>query len=393
MKYPVVSFIGVVLSFATLAVFAIGDNIRGPIYPDILQLYSVSPGSGSLYFLITSMAAIMTQWAFPSLLKKTQGFYVLYLFFLAIFAGSCWLQWLALVKLHWTLLLISASLFGIGLGGTSVVHGILLKNSVYPKQQSRAFSLLHAIYGAASLASPFMVSYARHSSFEWVGALLLTGGLSLLLFLFLLASWSRLPVFAEPRPTQLSAAKAGQLSSDSFFLFLALSLSLIVALEIMISTRLVLFLREVRQMDPPAAESMLSLFFLFLLLGRLAVGAFGVPRITFDRLALILVGLMIVTCFVGFAGYDLAFCVLGLWIGPLFPLTLAELSHKRSDQFTQASSYLYVGVGLGILLMHALFGLVAKYYGIHSAMYLSLGFPLLAGFFYWRLSINSLVDK
>ena len=46
----------ILISFASLFVFGISDNIRGPLFPEILKEFNISDSMGSLMFALSSLS-------------------------------------------------------------------------------------------------------------------------------------------------------------------------------------------------------------------------------------------------------------------------------------------------------------------------------------------------
>ena len=392
------NWFGVGVSFATLFVFSIGDNVRGAIYPDLLNHFAVGTGFGSLFFLIASGVAVFFQFIAPRLLSGMQRqFYLLYVLFLICMGLGPGLQALVSFGLgpiqgsfEW--ILVGSFIFGIGMGGSSIFHGILLQSSVPKEKVARSFSILHSLYGAGAFLSPFLVTQLRQLEFSWASSLGFVFCLAILLATLTAGLNSWLPQVREHKPradqelieNDLTPPQAEDRKWVSWAIF---ALAFCVATEILISSRMTLFLREALNFSPALAELYLSGFFLCLFAGRV-FAAFKLTEVPFGRLTQWLSTICLLALVGALALHPILFLLVGFFMGPLFPLSLGELSRRDSASFGKDSSLLYGWVGIGIFSMHGLFGMIASQFGLLAAMSLGVGFLVITLIGYRRMSLR-----
>lgn len=370
------------------------DNIRGPIYPDILSALKIGSQYGSWYFLVASGFGILTQILLPQLLKQKQWFYVIYAVLLALMGVGCLVQLVAMSKLNsgFSLLLAGSALFGIGMGGSSVVHGLLLRRAVPPQSLSRAFSLLHAVYGAGAMASPLLVFTLRRNGYSWTSALWLCVFICVALLVLLALLRKHLPLQdstpVESPLTQKSLLARPLDRNIKIISLIIAGLAFSVATEILISSRLVLYLREEIKITASMAEFILAGFFGCLLLGRL-FSAWKMTGLKYLVWVPRLNGLAFVAVTAGLVLDSFVICFAGFFLGPIFPLSLVELNHRDTHNFPKISSYLFAIVGLSVFGMHGLFGAVAMQFGLQAGMSLAPIFLVLSNIcFYFAHRID-----
>jgi fucose permease len=147
-----------------------------------------------------------------------------------------------------------------------------------------------------------------------------------------------------------------------------------VASEIVISSRLVLYLEQGVGMTNRAASLYLSAFFLFLMSGRIAVGLFHFkwqgPTILYASLVSTLI-----FCAIGLSSYPVFLSLTGLSMSVFFPAFMDWLAESFPNDFQKVTSIVLSGIGLHLVAMHLGFGRVAGHLGVVKAMGLA---PLLS---------------
>ncbi len=60
----------ILISYASLFVFGISDNIRGPLFPEILKEFNISDSMGSLMFALGSLSGFVASYFTRTLLRR-----------------------------------------------------------------------------------------------------------------------------------------------------------------------------------------------------------------------------------------------------------------------------------------------------------------------------------
>ena len=168
----------ILISYASLFVFGISDNIRGPLFPEILKEFNISDSLGSMMFALSSLSGFLASHFARNLLRR--------------FDRRSILQW-ACIGLALTLLGLAVSpnfyiflgfsiLFGLNSGIIGLVPNVLVPLGSTPEKKQRLLSGLHAMYGVASLIAPMLVASISFITGNWRYTFALTALAPLSLF-------------------------------------------------------------------------------------------------------------------------------------------------------------------------------------------------------------------
>ncbi len=348
-------------AFVGLLYFGLLDNGRGPAYPEILRSLDLNNRQGSWLFAITSfLSFIMTvlshKWLVKLDLKRAMrlGWLLLSLASLCIGLSGTF---------HSSPLLFGASIIqGIGMGFVGMTMNLMIETGAPVSHRRRTFSALHATYGIASLVAPLLFTGVKLIGLHWEHffyALALLGPV-----LFYLAPRCE-PVYAKiPEPDLHFKLPLG------FLLLLGVTIGCYVASEIVVSSRLVLFLEEGRGLSNSEASFYLSAFFLCLMGGRLFMGIKDLP-IKGSTLLIASLSLSLGLLFLGHMGFLFCFSLTGLTMSVFFPSFMDWLAETFPNDFQKTTTFVLSGIGLHLVAMHLGFGSLAEALGVEKAMGLS----------------------
>jgi MFS family permease len=353
-----------ILFFASASMFAFGiaDNIRGPLFADLIHHFNLSNTEASMSFAVTSTFGFLGSLIIFSILKKIKLdqllVYSLLLMAIGLFA-------MGLVPTY-PLYLCGAALFGFSMGLLGVVQNLIVAENFKGVLQTKALSGLHGLYGLSSLLAPFLASFAPQLLGVWRGAFFIASSISVLIFclsFFLkmkepvvlnLAEDSELHLFEQVKPTLKKLFSLGGI------------LAFYVAAELLVSTRLALYMREYFQMNLESSSLYVTYFFVFLLIGRLffAVATFKYSLKTqlnfllFLSFAMLLLGLKV---------HPFYLALTGLTMAPFYPLSMAYLSEQTLGQ---KRTFITFAIGLQnfcIIVMHVGVGYLTDLFGLFYA--------------------------
>ena len=200
-------------SFLSLFLLGLADNIRGPLFPEILDYFSVTSAKGSLSFATTSGAAFVGSFMSGYYLRR---FSISSLLLLAVFVMGLGLTVMGLAD-SFNLLLLGSFLLGLSIGFMGVSQNLLVTENVSPENQSKALSGLHAMYGFASFLAPVIASQTTIHFGVWRAAFLTTAILCGLFFVFQFLIHPN-PLFSVVNPkNQSDDQKNIQISKTSLF--------------------------------------------------------------------------------------------------------------------------------------------------------------------------------
>lgn len=359
-------------AFASLFVIGLLDNARGPLFPEVLLGLSLSDAEGAWLFAAASAAGGVGSYAARFLLARARASRALWLGLLLATAGL-----IALGRSRSLAdLVLGSALFGLSFGGLSLVQGALVQRGAPPASQRQVFAGLHAMYGAASLLAPLLVTAAARAGIDWRGAfgLLACAPLAVLALTIPLRDVRPAgPAPAGADPADPDPAGPDPVGADPApgrrVLAVALMTALYVAAELAISTRLPLHLRRLGW-SPEAASLALSAFFAALLAGRVLL---GLVRVTLTHRQLLaasaLLSLALTTA--GLLLHPAFLCAAGLTLAPFFPVASALVADEFPGQFDRVMSTLMATVCVVVMLAHQLIGAVSDRVSLHAALGLS----------------------
>ncbi len=361
----------ILISYFSLFVFGLTDNIRGPLFLDILNDFKVTDSQGSWMFALGSISGL-----FASRLAR----FLLYrLTRKLILQGASLLMTLSLIGLalspNFFIFLIFSFLFGISSGIIGLIPNILVPLGSPENKKQQLLSGLHAMYGISSLIAPLIVAGMDIFFHNWR---IIFGAVAIVPFLLFIYSFHGSHHAHHIKPLKLEKSLSRlKLIHSKPQLYLAFMLSFAVAAEVMMSSRLALFMRRVWNYDLEQSSLYVTYFFIALLISRLLFTAWKLKSSLITQLSLCLIttalmislGLMIDPFFLVLAG----FC-----ISPFFPLTISLLSNEFPEDLDSAVSMIMTIDSFMLAFMHLFIGKVTDLYGINMAFYYSLVFLFLS---------------
>lgn len=366
--------------FAYLSLFFLGlaDNLRGPLYPEMVRELGLSHSQGGWFFSISSIMCLAGGAVVALILKRFR-----YLKSYQISVGVMMFSQVlfVLADRFWVYLLASLCL-GFSIGLISVIQNVLVLTAATAHNSGRLQSGLHANYAGASLLAPLVVAVLASYGLP----IKVSFGLAALIGCLLLLGTLAVPHFLESAPRTKTEKARDPLPIFQVGVFVWILASYVLA-EIVISTRLPQFLRE--QMGQSLLDSSLgaSLFFVGLFVGRLL---FAFVQLPFSFRTQMLASLMSFSGFVllGVYFHPLFFVLTGFAMGPFYPLSMALLNESFPRHLEAVSTACAVGSGLFAAGMHLLAGVVSDHFGIVGTMLLVPLFGFMSFvplFFYFRL--------
>ncbi len=352
----------ILISYASLFVFGLSDNIRGPLFPEILKEFSISDSMGSLMFAFSSLSGFVASYFARHLLRKFDR--------RSILQGACIGMTLTLLGLsaapNFYFFLAMSILFGLNSGILGLVPNVLVPLGATAERKQQLLSGLHAMYGVASLLAPLFVAAVSYFTHNWRYTFALTALAPLTLYFYSLHQ-SHHAHHSKPKISKEEHA----LNKKKNFkpqIFLALMVSFAVAAEIMISSRLALYMRRVWNYDLEMSSIYVTFFFVALLAGRLLFTGVKFNRTIKTQLSvsLILTALMY---FLGLYINPLFLAVAGFTIAPFYPLAISLISTEFPEDLDTAVSYMMATDSMMLALMHLLVGKLSDEFGIHLAIY------------------------
>ncbi len=361
----------ILISYASLFVFGISDNIRGPLFPEILKEFNISDAMGSLMFAISSISSFISSFFARSLLRRFDRKLILRW---ASIGLTLTLLGLAYAQNFYIFLFFSV-LFGLNSGILGLIPNVLVPLGSTPEKKQQLLSGLHAMYGVASLLAPLVVASVSFLTGNWRYAFAVTALAPFSLFLYSLHK-SHLSLHAKPvrDREQQKLNKSKNLRPQ---MFLALMVSFCVAAEIMISSRLALLMRRVWNYDLEMSSLFVTGFFVCMLLGRLLFTGYKFNKPLLLQLSSCLILTASLVC-MGLYIHPYFLIASGFTVGPFYPLAISFISSEFPDDLDTAVSYMIATDSMMLAIMHVLVGKLTDLYGIHHALFSGVVFLILS---------------
>lgn len=366
---------------AYLSLFCLGmsDNLRGPVFVEILNTYNLTQTQGSLLWATGSFFGFFGSFFYPHLarLLRIEAISPLMLVLIAF-------AWFIIGRssVSYSMVLCSSAIFGIALGAIGVHINILIHQGVTAQEQSPYFSGLHSMYALSSLAAPLVVVFVHWIGATWRFSFDLIGLFSLFIAILL-----GLGCFSSKLKPFLDLERRMEVRNDQrleneksrwiFVVLFAVVLGGYVVAEIMISSRLATYLRRENGMDLSASSAAAALFFLGLFLTRGAMFFFPLRMQAFRQL-MISNSLSVLLIVLGVIWHPYFLLLTGLSMGLFYPISMVYLSEKFPHGMSRILSKTQALQALLIMSMHLMMGYLADHIGMRLSFLYGLAFLILS---------------
>lgn len=352
------------ISFSYICLFFLGfiDNSRGPIYPALLKYFNVSTNIGSLIFVLSSLGNFLTSLLAPkivarfSLLNPSR-------FGLCCFSVAALLMGIAPGN-NWGLgmVFISSLLFGIGIGIHGVTLNLIVTYNSNISNRRKIFSGLHSMYGLASLLAPFIISVAFSFNLSWKDYFLFI--CAFLVFIIVLSFHKNL--YETKDKNFIKEPKTKPLLSKT--IPAGILLSFYVCSEVILSSRLALYLQSAKGLSEVSSLKFVSAFFLFLLIGRLFF-AFINLKVSSKYLLSLSCLFSLIFIFLGVVYQPVFLSFTGLSMSFFFPAAMDYLGdYFEPSELDAGFSFSMVFVGGSLTVFNYIFGWITSILKIETSI-------------------------
>jgi MFS transporter, FHS family, glucose/mannose:H+ symporter len=353
------------LLHASFVLSGILTTLLGSILPLLAARWSLNHTQAGDFFAAQFTGALLGVGASSGLAARWGLRRSLILAFLLMACGVGSLEWLS-----WHAALASVFLYGGGLG-LSIPSTNLLVSDLYPGRRAAALSLLNLAWGAGAVASPALTELAlraRHPSLLFWG---LAGAAAVIAVSLALNRGIPSAGVARPAAPLTPPRPAASLWRNPSALLLAAMFFLYVGTENAVSGWVGTYTKALR---PGAGTAWLlapECFWAALLVGR------GVAPVILRRLAetrLRGCGLVVAASGVAVilaartpAGAILGVVLAGLGLAPVFPITIAALSHGFGERASRLAGAMFAMAALGGAILPWLVGYSSTRFGTLKA--------------------------
>lgn len=353
----------IVFAYLGLFVYGMADSVRSPVFPEFLRELELSQSKGSLLFALSSGLSVLASFYCYSLIKRF-GMDQVYAFSLGIMALGCFGFYFSASLVP---LLLTSILIGFSLGTLGVMVNLYISVGAEPQAQQKLFSGLHGMYGLASFVAPLFVVGTQWFEVSWRNAFLCVGVPVLVLAIF---RWfSREQTSNDKMETERAPEKVFEKPSTSWGDLVLLSglLGWYVVAEIMVSSRLTLYLMEAEGASLSNASTGLSLFFAGLLIGRLSGAFFQFP---FSMRKMLVVSNLVTLVFLLLGILWSAFFLIlsGLSMALFYPVAMSYISTFSKGDLRRVMSVCLACQSLLTMIMHLSVGFLSDALSVRWAL-------------------------
>ncbi len=371
------------MAYSSLLLLGLCDNIRGPLFPEILKSFPVSDTMGSLFFSLSSVMGIIGAGGSRFFIMRFKEMGSLRISILMFVVG------LSLMSIAQTFsaLLFGILFFGFSMGLMAVIQNMLIVNEFPPgPTKSKIISGLHSMYAASSLGAPLIISglAMANSSFE-IWRLGFFAAAVICLFVFLLTfsflKFSESPPSPEameslPHPEDLVVSRDAY-QGHRRQIYFAVILSSYVLAEILVSSRMALYIRRVVGGDLQDSNLYTALFFVFLFLSRFLFAAWS-PKIALSTQLKGSLVLSLCSVLAGIFVHPFGLSLAGFFMGPFYPLMILEIGTVFNKQVKEAISWAVSLSSVFVVSMHFGVGFISESWGLKAAFMLGPVFLVIA---------------
>lgn len=381
------------IALTYISLFSLGliDSGRGPSYPYLLKEFEVGPKWGSFFFVLTSFTGLLINLSTFFWLPKigpirTLKFSLLIISIASFLIGSSGFVREIHQNLSLVFILLGPLLLGPGAAGLSISMNIIIPKLVSKEKNRRYLSGLHFMYGISSLLAPYLLIFIYQMQGTWKHYFIMTAFFPFLLLLFKSNEEKR-------KEHALNDFKNKKLRTPSrpfiYQLMITSCLAFYVGSEVLITSRLPLYLQNVHHFSAEKSQVILGYFFLGLLSGRLLFAYFNFSLKNIWLLFISLIGTFLIYI-PSFFYHPSLFALCGLTMSFFFPCFISWLNEISGEFSEYMVSLALILVGIILVTTHWSFGFFSSYFGIHNAFYM---IPILSFLAFFFLIIGHFLTK
>lgn len=350
-----------IFAFASLFTLGLADNIRGTLFPEILNQFQLSNTLGSWLFAISSTGAFIAGVVSPAFLRRHTISSLLSAGVLLMAVGLA----VTGFSVNFSWMIAGSLLLGLAIGFMAVAQNLLVSEGVETRLRSRALSGLHGFYGLSSFFAPMLAASTTKAFGHWSAAFYVVAVVSLITLavqIFIRPN----PEFIVHAPVVTDDTAAKERLSKRALAFVCVFFAFYVVAEILISTRLALYMRTYFAMDLTQSAGYVTLFFLFLLIGRVSFAFIHLPFSLKAQLYGCLVGSLICLS-IGLKWHPFFLALSGLTMAPYYPLCVSYISEISKDLSRTVVSYAMSFQSFSVVAMHLGVGYMTDTFGLAFA--------------------------
>jgi fucose permease len=341
--------------------FGIVLTVLGAVLPTVIERFGIDKAQAGSLFLLMTFGILAGSLVFGPMVDRYgyKGMLLLATILIAIgLEGIAFASSLALLRL---------AIVFIGFGGGIINGGTnALVADISSDEKSASLNLLGVFFGIGAVGVPFALatlsgSFSNHALIAGVGALVLIP------LLFIAAT----PFPAPKHPQGFPIAAAGRLTRDPLLLLLGFMLFLESGMEITVGGWTSTFVNEELAVAQRTALVVLSLYWLGMMLARLALGTVlkSVPpvRALYVCLSVGFIGSVTLLMTHNVSAAAVGVFMLGVGFAATFPAVLGLVGDRYAELSGTAFSLVIAMALCGGMLLPWLAGVLGGIYGMRGS--------------------------
>lgn len=355
-----VHWLSVALAYSSLFLLGLADNLRGPLYPDVMKDLQLSDAQGAWLWAVASGFGFVGAVMAPAWMNRA-GLHGTLKWALSLMVAG---QLTMALSPHLSIALLGSLFFGMSIGLLGVVQNLLVLQAGPAHLIQKLQAGLHSNYAGASLLAPLFLAglafWIPGWRFGYAGGALL----SLIGLVFI---WRQKSASIEGHHHARTKHQDPGKFQKFYAYWVGGVLALYVVMEIMVSSRLALFLRREAQFDFQSASLATTLFFVGLLSGRV-VFIFWRPSFSLKLQMLASLTGSLLLMVLALYGDPRWLILSGFTMAPFYPLAMSYLGSEFPKHMGQATAAAVALNGVCVVLMHLGVGGLTESMGIVDAL-------------------------
>jgi MFS family permease len=360
----------VYLSYISMFCLGFVDNIRGPLFGHILKEYSLTDGGGAWFFTTASLFSFFGSILAHVLVKKIdriQGIRLASLFFII---GNA----IVGVATNFYFVLLGSAIIGLSFGLMGILQNVLVTISTNTKRRQQLITGLHAVYGLSSLLAPLLVAALLTFRTSYREVFYVAALLPVFVLIYTLTFKPELFKLAKKTDENEHSNKKIWTKDK---LYIASVIAIYSMVELMISTRLSLYLQRKFNYSISEASISLSYFFVLFLVGRVLFSLQTIHIPLKKQIGIMLFLSFICLC-LGFYKYPLFLIASGFFMAPCYPFCVGYMTDVYSNELDSIMFVTFMLQAFFVVSMHTAVGYLSDFFGIEKALWIGPIFLLIA---------------
>jgi fucose permease len=255
---------------------------------------------------------------------------------------------------------------GVGAGGIETLTNAVVADDNQPSP-GFALNFTHAFFAIGAVLAPVAVGLLLNAQLPWQIAFYGAAGMLILVFLILLPQ-----SMPSAHGAGVSKGAASALLRSPVLWLMMLVLGMYVGAEIGLTAWISPLMEKTLGSARGLAASAVSVFWIFMIIGRFAAGALSV-RVRPAPLIIAMGATSAVASLAAALAPTISTCLIGaaasgLFMAGIFAVVMTDAAHRFPRHTATAFGILIAGVGLGALVPPALMGYIAGFAGLRMAM-------------------------